>query len=236
VRNTETRQSPRRRLTWISAHTSCQHEFVRGDGVVADADGGGVVDGVRDGGGGAGDADLADAAGAERVELGVGDVEAGDVEGADVAVDGDVVVGEVFVDGAAGDGVDERGFVEREADAPDDSALELVDAGLLVHQRADVVGCDDAADVDHAGVAIDGDLGEDGTEGLLRGGGVVLAGLGGALGFDVLGAVAGDERGDVFALRGIFFQEDAADVDVDVTGESVVNGRLRVADGESTGC
>src|SRR5579875_3190137 len=55
-----------------------EHDLVGGDGVVADALAGGVVDGVGDGGGGSGDADLADATGAEWIELGVGDVEDGD--------------------------------------------------------------------------------------------------------------------------------------------------------------
>ena len=41
---------------------------------------------------------------------------------------------------------------------------ELVDAGCVVHQSADVVGGDDTAYPDHAGVGVDGDLGEDGSE------------------------------------------------------------------------
>ena len=48
----------------VAAAGSGAHEFVGGDGVVADAYAGGVVDGVGDGGGGSGDADLADASGA----------------------------------------------------------------------------------------------------------------------------------------------------------------------------
>ena len=58
---------PQARSTRIEALRA--EEFVEGDGVVADAFAGGVVDGVGDGGGDSGDADLADAAGAERVEL-----------------------------------------------------------------------------------------------------------------------------------------------------------------------
>src|SRR6185312_13500814 len=138
-------------LCW-SGRVSGAEEFVGGDGVFADAD--------------AGDADLADAACSEWIELCVGNVEDGDVDVADVGVDGDVVVGEVAVGGAAGDGVDDGGFSEGEADAPDDAAVQLIDAGLVVHERADVVSADDAADLDHAGVAIDGNLGEDGAEGL----------------------------------------------------------------------
>ena len=123
----------------------------------------------------------------------------GDVEGADVGVDRDVVVGEVAVDGVAGDGVDDGAFGEREADAPDDAAVELIDAGLAVHEGADVVGGDDAADLDHAGVAVDGHFGEDSAEGL-RGVGVsVCGGLSGAFSFDGLIVVASDERGECFA-------------------------------------
>ena len=53
----------------------------------------------------------------------------------------------------------------------------------MVHEVADVVGGDDAADLDHVGVAVDGDLGEDGSEGLGGVGIFVFAGLGGAHGF-----------------------------------------------------
>src|SRR6185437_4374279 len=178
-------------------------EFVGGDGVGADADAGGVVDGVGDGGWHAGDADLADAAGAEWIELRVRDIEDGDVKSADVGVDGDVIVGEVAVGGAAGDRVDKGLFGEGEADAPDDAALELIDSGLAVHERADVVGGDDAADLDHARVAIDGDLSEDGAEGLRGVFVAVCGGLGGAEGFDGISfgliAVAGHEGDEGFA-------------------------------------
>jgi hypothetical protein len=67
------------------------HDLVEGDGEVADALAGGVVDGVGYGGGCSGDADFADASGAERVEFVVGDVEGGDVDLVDVGVDGDVL-------------------------------------------------------------------------------------------------------------------------------------------------
>ena len=53
-----------------------------------------------------------------------------------------------FVGGAAVDGVDVGSvLVEGEGDAPDDAAHELVEAGLVVHEGADVVGGDDAADL-----------------------------------------------------------------------------------------
>ena len=155
---------------------------------------------LADGGGGSGDADLADAAGAERVEFVVGDVDGGDVDLVDVGVDGDVVLGEVFVDGAAVGGVDEGLFVEGHADAPDDAADELVGAGLLVDEGADVVGADHAADLHHVGVGVDGDFGEDGSPGV-RGEGVAVFGeFGGGCGFDGRVAVAGDEGGDGFGF------------------------------------
>ena len=87
------------------------HDFVERDGKVADTLAGGVVDGIGDGGCRSGDADLAGAAGAEGVELIVGDADGGDVDLVDVGVDGDVVFGEVLVDGAAVGGVDDGLFV-----------------------------------------------------------------------------------------------------------------------------
>src|SRR5258708_16468019 len=113
-----------------------------GGGEVGDGFGGGVVDGVGCGGCCSCDADFADASGAERVEFVVGDVEGGDVDLVDVGVDGDVVLGEVFVDGAAVGWVDEGLFVEGHADAPDDASDELVGAGLLIDEGADVVVAD----------------------------------------------------------------------------------------------
>src|SRR5207302_10307752 len=132
----------------------------------ADAFAGGVVDGVGYGGGGSGNADFADASRSERVEFVVGDVEGGDVDFVDVGVDGDVVLGEVFVDGAAVGWVDEGLFVEGHADSPDDAADELVGAGLLINEGADVVGADHAAYLHHVGVRVDGYLGEDGAPGV----------------------------------------------------------------------
>src|ERR1700730_8458943 len=139
------------------------HDLVKGDGEGADALSGGVVDGVGDGGGGSGDADFADASGAERVEFVVGDVEGGDVDLVDVGVDGDVILGEVFVYGAAVGWVNEGLFVEGHADAPDDAADELVGAGFGVDKGADVVGTDHAADLHHVSVGVDCDFGEDGA-------------------------------------------------------------------------
>ena len=56
---------------------------------------------------------------------------------------------------------------------------------------------------------------------------VVFAGLGGALGFDGLVAVAGDEGGEGLGLRRVGLEEEAAVLDVEVGGLEAVEGRLR---------
>ena len=75
-------------------------ELVEGDGKVAHALAGRVVDRVRERRGDAGDADLADAARAERIELLVILVDESDVDLTDVGVDRNVVVGEIAIDEA----------------------------------------------------------------------------------------------------------------------------------------
>src|SRR5271170_7175042 len=70
-------------------------ELGGGDGEVADAAAGRVVDGVADGCGGAGDADLADALGAHRVQVRVVFLDPRRVQVLHVGVGGDVVLREV---------------------------------------------------------------------------------------------------------------------------------------------
>ena len=150
----------------------------------------------------------------------------------DVGVDGDVVFGEVFVDGAAVGGIDEGLFVEGHADSPDDSAYELVGAGLCVDEGADVVGADHAADLHHVGVGVDGDFGEDGSPGV-RGEGVAVFGeLGGGGGFDGCVAVAGDEGGDGLGFLRAGFEEELAVSGVDVFRGGPVEWDCGVGDGE----
>lgn len=90
------------------------HQFVRCDGIVADALAGGVVNGVGHRGGGPGDADLTNPPRAQWIEFRIGNVEDGDIDAADVTVDGHMVFSEVFVDCAALHGVDVSLFVESE--------------------------------------------------------------------------------------------------------------------------
>ena len=207
------------------------HDFVERDGKVADAFAGGVVDGVRDGGGGAGDADLSDAPRSEGVELVVGNADDGDVDLVDVGVDRDVVFGEVFVDGAAVGGVDEGLFQEGHAYSPDDSADELVGACLCVDEGAYVVGADHAADLHHVSVDVDGDFGEDGSPGV-RGEGVPVFGhLGGGGGFDRRVAVAGDEGREGLGFFRAGFKEEVAVSGSDVIRGGSVQWRLCVGDG-----
>src|ERR1700744_5263598 len=125
------------------------HDLIERDGQVADAFAGGVVNGVGDGCCSSGDSDLTNAAGTEGIEFVVGDVERGDVDLMDVGVDGNVVFGEVLVNGAAIGVVDERFFVQRHADAPDDSANQLIGSSGVVDEGADVVGADHATDLHH---------------------------------------------------------------------------------------
>src|SRR5260370_23247447 len=184
------------------------HDLVEGDGKVADAFAGGVVDGVGYGGGWSCDADFADASRSQGVEFVVGDVEGGDIDLVDVGVDGDVILGEVFVDSAAVGWVDEGLFVEGHADAPDDAADELVGSGLLIDEGADVVGADHAAHLHHVGVGVDGDFGEDGAPGVSGEAVAIFGHFGGGGGFYRRRAVAGDRAGDGFGFfRGGFEAE-----------------------------
>src|SRR5215471_1837712 len=139
-------------------------ELVDGDGEVEDAPAGGVVDGVADGRGGAGDADLTGAKYAEwRGRVGV--VQAVDVDGRNVGVHGHVVFGQAGVDDAAAARVDEGGFGEREADAPDDAAAELAACGFEVDDGTDVEHAHPAGDAYFHGVRVDAHLAELGARG-----------------------------------------------------------------------
>ena len=88
------------------------------------------------------------------------------VDLADVRVDWNVVIRKILVDRATVDRVDVSLLVERERHPPYDASDELVEAGRCVHQGSDIVGADDAPDFDHEGVAVDGNLGKDGPEGV----------------------------------------------------------------------
>ena len=90
--------------------------------------------------------------------------------------------------------------MEGEADAPDDAAVELVGAGLLVEEGADVVGGDDSADLDHMGVDVDGDLGEDRSPGL-GGVGFARAGSGAVLAVTSMGLPPARRRMSAEAVR-----------------------------------
>src|SRR5689334_5947106 len=72
-------------------------QFVEGDGQVAGAHAGGVVDGVRDRGGGADYADLSDSLAAHGVDVRVVFVQPVGLDVRRVGAAGDVVVGEVVV-------------------------------------------------------------------------------------------------------------------------------------------
>src|SRR5260370_35532414 len=75
------------------------YQPVHADGQVADADAGGVVDGVGDGGGG--DADLAGSLGLRGADVAVGLLDDVDVDAADVGTAGGAVRGQAAVAGFA---------------------------------------------------------------------------------------------------------------------------------------
>jgi len=143
-----------------------------------------------------------------------------------------VVFAEAFVGGAAVDGVDEGFFVEGGADAPDDAAVELVGAGDLVHEGADVIGGDDAADLDHVGVCVDGYFGEDGSPGLGAVGLALFAGCGVGGDFDGLASVAADDVFVAVGFGGGGFGDEVAVFGFDVVGGEVAEGGLFVFGGE----
>src|SRR3954453_21303223 len=99
---------------------------------VADADGGRVVNGVGDRRGRAHDADLADALGAHRVEVGVVLLEPGRLELLDVRAGGDVVLGEVVVEVAAKLAVEDSPLVQGHGQAHVHPADELRAGGQRV--------------------------------------------------------------------------------------------------------
>src|SRR5438034_7891926 len=82
-----------RQMTW----SRFVEEILDHDGDVPDADAGGVVDGVGDGGGHADDGDFADSFGTDGIVQGVGVFDEVDVDVGDVGVDGYQVAGEVAV-------------------------------------------------------------------------------------------------------------------------------------------
>src|SRR5207237_898980 len=100
-------------------------QYVELDRQAADTPAGRVEDRVGDRGGDAGDADLADAARPDRVEVAIILVAEADVDLADVGVHRHVVLGEVGVDEASVALVEQRLFHQRHAHAPDDAAHEL---------------------------------------------------------------------------------------------------------------
>lgn len=116
-----------------------------------DADAGGVVDGVADGGGGGDGGDFADALCAVRaVGGGFFDDDGGDLGGVFDA--GHFVAGEGVGEGDAL--LDDVFFGEGVAEAHDDAAFDLALEADGVDGAADVVGGDDFEDVDFAGVEV----------------------------------------------------------------------------------
>src|ERR1700686_3386270 len=83
--------------TYPSPAVVSRQQLIQGDRQVADADARCMIDGVSDGGGGADDADLANALHAYGVDVRVLLVDPGHVDLSHIGVGGDVVLGEVVV-------------------------------------------------------------------------------------------------------------------------------------------
>src|SRR5712691_10044406 len=94
------------------------YQPVYADGQVADADAGGVVNGIGDRGGDTDDADLADSLGPGGADVRILLVDPAHVDGADVRVDRDVVLGQVVVEVVAELAVQDAFLVQRHRHAP----------------------------------------------------------------------------------------------------------------------
>src|SRR6267142_3874681 len=102
--------------------------------------------GVGDGGGNAGQANLADAARAELVDFLVGEVDEMHVDGRVVGVDRHDVVGQIAVDRCAVLRVVMRMLEERHADSHYHGAFDLVAAGQGVENSTRIDGRHNATD------------------------------------------------------------------------------------------
>src|SRR5438132_8099513 len=107
----------------------CSEQFVERDRQFPHANTRGVVHRSGNGGGHAGQADLADAARAKFINLFVGEVEEMHVDRGHVGVHGHYIVGEVTVDRRAALRIVRRVLEQRHADSHHHRALDLVPAG-----------------------------------------------------------------------------------------------------------
>ena len=120
--------------TYASGQDGRGEQVLDLDRQFAHAHAGGVIGRGGDGGGDAGQADLADPAGAEFVDLLVGVIEEMHVDRRDVSVHRHHVVGEVAVDGRAVPRVVMRVLQQRHADSHHDRAFDLVPAGEWIEE------------------------------------------------------------------------------------------------------
>jgi hypothetical protein len=74
------------------------------------------------------------------------------------------------------------------------------------------------------GVAVDGDLCEDGSEGVRGVRGPLRTGLGALGSLDGLASIAGDEVGEALAGGGVGLEKEAAVAEAEVGGLAVVEG------------
>src|SRR5207253_7966516 len=137
-----------------------RQQLIQRDRQIADADAGGVIDGVGDGSGGADDAELANALHAYGVDVGVVLVDPGHVDLPDIGVGGDVVLGEVVVDVIAEAWVQHAFLVQRHRQSPRHPAQELRAGRLRTDGATGGIDPHEARHTHLAGIHVDTHLGK----------------------------------------------------------------------------
>src|SRR5436853_334749 len=115
---------------------------------------------IRDSGGSARDPDFSNTAHTDRIELQIGNIDGGNIDLTDVGIHRYVIFGKIRVRNSTGMGVYVCILMQRETDSPHDTSDELAPGGLLIHEPAHVIYCDDAPDADIPQLRINRHLGE----------------------------------------------------------------------------
>src|ERR1700760_3883294 len=118
------------------------------------------------------------------------------------------------------------------ADTPRHPAHELIQAGLLVEKYANIVDANDAANFNHFGVRIDGDLSKDSAPGLRAHRIPRLTRLRLYLRFNRLVLIPGGEINEAIRLAGLRLRHEAARFHITVRSLHTVQWRCRVVNCE----